>query len=97
MLVTGDGLLETLAWQTQAGYALHLLNYNNPHTFQGWLRNTSPVGPQIVQLQLPQGVTARRVELLRGGGDLSFETKGQTVQFTVPAVGDYEVAAIYTV
>jgi hypothetical protein len=34
--------------------------------------------------------------LLRDGHDVPFNLDGQTVQFTVPRVADYEIGGIYT-
>jgi hypothetical protein len=55
-----------------------------------------PVGPQIVRLRTPDGVRIRRVELLRDSHEAPFNLDGQSVQFTVPRVVDYEIAGIYT-
>jgi len=54
----------------------------------------SPVGSQRVRFELPREVKARRVTALRSGQALRFSQRGRVVEFTVPAVTDYEVAAI---
>ena len=92
--VGGTGLIEMFAWETAPGYAVHLLNYTNPNAHHGWLDSVYPLGPQTVSMQLPAGVRVKSVELLRAGGAIPFHADGQTVRFTVPQVGDYEVAAI---
>ena len=92
--VGGDGLIEMFAWETAPGYAVHLLNYTNPNAHHGWLDSVYPLGPQTVRMQLPAGVRVTSVELLRAGGTVPFQAEDQTVSFTVPQVGDYEVAAI---
>lgn len=92
--VEGDGLLELFAWETEAGFALHLLNYNNPQAHRGVYLKHSPVGAQRVRFELPREVKVRRVTALRSGQALRFSQRGRVVEFTVPAVTDYEVAAI---
>jgi hypothetical protein len=92
--VDGPGLVELFCWETEPGYAVHLLNYNTPNAFHGWLQSENPVGPQRVTMKLPGGVRARSVELLRSGQKCTFAFQNQVVQFTVPSLGDYEVAAI---
>src|SRR5256714_13850669 len=50
--ITGDGIVEAFAWETEPGYALHLLNYTNPNMKHGALRRSYPIGPQQVRLQV---------------------------------------------
>jgi hypothetical protein len=92
--VEGSGLVEVFCWETSPGYAVHLLNYNTPNAFHGWMRSESPLGPQRVTLKLPSGVSVKTVELLRSGHKPAFAVRNQVLQFTVPSLGDYEVAAI---
>jgi hypothetical protein len=37
-----------------------------------------------------------RVELLRAERDIPFHFAGDSVEFTIPSVSDYEVAALYS-
>ncbi|MCX7604269.1 MAG: beta-galactosidase trimerization domain-containing protein [Bryobacteraceae bacterium] len=92
--VEGEGLLELFAWETEAGFALHLLNYNNPNAHRGVYLRHSPVGPQQARFELPREARIRRVTALRAGRPLRFAQKGRVVEFRVPAVADYEVAAL---
>jgi hypothetical protein len=92
--VDGPGLIEVFCWETSPGYAVHLLNYNTPNAFHGWVQTESPVGPQRVTMKLPAGVSVKAVELLRSGQKPAFAFRNQVLQFTVPSLGDYEVAAI---
>jgi hypothetical protein len=92
--VSGDGLIEIFAWETAPGYAVHLLNYTNPNAFHGWLQSVQQPGPQTVSLKMPPAVRVKSVELLRAEKSLPIRLDGQTLQFKVPRVEDYEVAAI---
>ena len=94
--MTGKGLVETFAWETEAGFAVHVLNYTNPAVHRGWIRDFFPVGPQEVTMKLPAGRRVRRVELLRAEKDIPFRMTDGAIRFTVPAVLDYEVAALYS-
>jgi hypothetical protein len=93
--VSGDGILECIAWETVPGFAVHLLNYTNPYLHRGWLRRHYPVGEQRVVMRLPAGRTVARIELLKAGRRVEFRQAGDRVEFTVPGVEDYEVAALY--
>jgi hypothetical protein len=44
---------------------------------------------------LPPGRTVTRVELLRAEKDIPFRQDGSAVEFTIPGVADYEVAALH--
>jgi hypothetical protein len=94
--VDGDGVIESFAWETQAGFAIHILNYTNPAMHRGWIREFFPIGPQKVRMRLPEGRRVTRAELLRAETDVAFRVTGNVVELTVPKVLDYEVAAIYS-
>ena len=92
--VEGDGVIEIFAWETQPGFAIHLLNYTNPAMHRGWIREFYPIGPQKVRMTLPKGRRVSRVELLRAERQIPFTGGAGTVEFTIPQVTDYEVAAL---
>jgi hypothetical protein len=94
--IQGEGLIEPFAWETQAGFAVHVLNYTNPALHRGWIREFYPIGAQKVAMKLPQGARIRRVELLRAERTIPFTVNNGTVEFTIPRVVDYEVAAMYS-
>ena len=93
--VEGEGVIEAFAWETQGGFAVHLLNYTNPGMHRGWLREFYPIGAQRVRMKLPPASKVTRVELLRAERDIPFHIAQGTITFTVPKVIDYEVAAIH--
>lgn len=92
--VDGEGFMEIFCWETAPGYAVHMLNYTNPDAQHGWIQSTHPLGPQTVRLKLPQSARVRSVELLQAGQNVPFHVESQVLQFTLPRVEDYEVAAI---
>jgi Uncharacterised BCR, COG1649./Beta-galactosidase trimerisation domain. len=94
-IVSGDGLVETFGWETEAGYAVHVLNYNNPNAHRGSMRKSYPIGEQKVTMRVPAEAKVTRVELLRAGRDIPFHHAGETIEFAIPRVDDYEVAAIH--
>jgi hypothetical protein len=94
--VKGQGVVEVLAWETEPGFAVHLLNYTNPNLHRGWIREFYPIGPQTITMRIPEGRRVTRVELLRAGRIIPFHTAaGNVIEFTIPAVMDYEVAALH--
>jgi hypothetical protein len=94
--IEGTGAIEAFAWETEPGFALHILNYTNPNMHRGWIREYYPIGEQKVTLQLPPGRKVTRVELLRAESGIAFRQRGAQVEFTIPKVVDYEVAAMYS-
>jgi hypothetical protein len=94
--VEGDGVIETFAWETEAGFAVHVLNYTNPAMHRGWIRNFYPIGGQKVRMKLPAGRRVTRVELLQAEADVPFRVSGGVIEFTIPKVVDYEVAAMHS-
>lgn len=92
--VEGEGFVELFAWETEPGYAVHLLNYTNQNAHHGWMSSVYPLGPQVVSMALPAGVKVKSVELLRAEKPISFDLEGATLRFTIPRVEDYEVAAV---
>jgi hypothetical protein len=92
--VTGEGVAEIFAWETEPGYALHILNYTNPNMTRGFLRRFYAIGPQRVQFETAAKKKITSVRALRAGRDLSFKQHDRTVRFEVPTVVDYEVIAL---
>lgn len=95
VVIEGAGFIETFAWETEPGFAVHVLNYTNPAAHKGWLRDFHPIGPQTVRMKLPEGQKISGVQLLRAEKTLPYETAAGVVSFTIPRVNDYEVAALY--
>ena len=94
--VQGAGLVETFAYETEHGLAPHVLNYTNPNVHQGTIRELFPIGLQSVRIEIPDGRKASRVKLLNAEVGIPFKVVNGSIEFTIPAVTEYEVAAIYT-
>ena len=92
--VEGEGIIETFAWETAAGFAVHVLNYTNPNLHRGWVRSFYPIGEQKITMELPADRRVTRVELLRAGTAVPFRASDGRIEFTIPRVVDYEVAAL---
>lgn len=93
--IEGDGTLEVIAWETEPGFALHVLNYNNPNMSRPSLRKNYPIGKQKVSVKLPAGARITKAELLRAGTPLTIKQTGNTVEFVIPSIEDFEVVALY--
>ena len=92
--ITGEGLIEVFAWETEPGYALHLLNYTNPNMTHGAIRHTYSLGPQLVRFRVKQDRVIKTVRSLHLGTSLKFQQQAETVSFEVPGVTDYEVLVL---
>ncbi len=92
--VTGEGIIELFAWETEPGYALHILNYTNPNMTRGFIRRFYLIGAQTVDFDVADGKKISRVRALRSGQPLAFHQTSRTVHFEVPTVTDYEVVAL---
>lgn len=94
--IEGKGAIEAFAWETKAGFSVHLLNYTNPAMHRGWIREFFPIQAQTVRLSLPQSRKVTRVELLRAGKTVPHTTRNSRIEFVVPEILDYEIAALYS-
>src|SRR5207247_5565040 len=92
--VIGPGLLDVTVWQQKNSMTVHLVNLTNPMMMKGPVRELMPVGPQKVQVRLPDGVKARKVRLLAANKTLRSDRSGRHLALTVPSILDQEVVAI---
>jgi hypothetical protein len=90
----GSGLVETYGWETEAGYAVHLINYTNPNFRTAGSRHAYSVGDQQVRLVLPDNKPIKNATLLHSGRPLAFRQTGNVVEFTIPNLVDYEAAGL---
>jgi hypothetical protein len=87
-------VVELFAWETEPGYALHLVNYTNPNMTRGFVRRFYPAGPQQVEFVVSAGRRITSVGTLRAGRSLNFKQEGAVVRCEVPSVLEYEVVAL---
>ncbi|HEV2273293.1 MAG TPA: alpha-amylase family protein [Acidobacteriaceae bacterium] len=92
--VEGKGMLELFAWETEPGYALHILNYTNPNMTRPFVTELYPVGPLKASFVVPEGKTLTSVRALKADRRLGFKQEGRSVRFEVPSVEDYEVVSL---
>jgi hypothetical protein len=91
--VEGAGVIEMFLWRTAPGYALHVVNYTNPHMMRGWAREHYPIGPLRIDLA-PLATPIKSARALRAGRDLTIATRDGRLRFEIPTVVDYEVIAL---
>jgi hypothetical protein len=94
VIIQGEGLMEVFAWQTEAGFAIHMVNYNGPNAFRGRMRPPVTLGIQTVQIELARDVKIKKAFLLGAEKPLNFQQRGRTIKITVPSVKSYEVVAL---
>ena len=94
--IDGSGLIEAFAYETEPGFALHLLNYTNPNTHRGTIREFFPIGAQTITFDIPEGRKISHVQLLKSGATIPHRRTKTGIAFTIPTVVDYEVAAIHS-
>ncbi|RZU41289.1 alpha-amylase family protein [Edaphobacter modestus] len=92
--VSGDGLIEVIAWETESGFAVHMLNYTGANAYRGHMRKPATLTEQQVRVVLPNGARIRKASLLYKGESAKFTQNGNIVTITVPTVGLYEVLGL---
>ena len=73
---------------------VHLVNLTNPMMMKGPVRELEPVGAQRVRLRLPEGLKARRLQLLVAGKAPDFVQSGGSLEVVVPSILAHEVIAV---
>jgi hypothetical protein len=89
--VTGPGVLDVSVRESADACAVLMFNLNNPMMMKGPLRETFPVGAQVVSVALPEHRKGAKARLLVAGTDVPVRTEGARVQVTVPCLEVTEV------
>ena len=92
--VEGRGMLDVSIWQQKDSMTVHLVNLTNPMMMKGPLREAIPVGPLRLRIRLPEGIQAKKVQLLTAGTELRERPINGVLQVTIPSVEVHEVVAI---
>jgi len=92
--VKGAGTLDVTMWRQKDSVTVHLVNLTNPMMMKGPIREFIPTPPQGVNVRLPEGKKARKVQLLVRGGSLPIRERNGVVTLTIPSILDHEVVAI---
>jgi hypothetical protein len=94
LTVTGPGILDVTMWEQKSSFTIHLVNLTNPMLMKGPVRELIPVGQQIVRVQLPHGIRAKKLRLLAAETIPKVHQNGSELIITVPSILDHEVVAI---
>ena len=92
--VTGSGVLDVTLWRQKDSLTVHLVNLTNPMMMRGPFRELIPCSEQKVEVRLPQGAKARKVQLLVAGATPQSSESNGKLTLTVPSILDHEVVAI---
>jgi len=92
--VSGPGILDVTIWRQKESITIHLVNLTNPMMMKGPFRELIPIGEQKVQVRLPEGRKARKVQFLVSGRPPRLEESGRRLTVTVPSIVDHEVVAV---
>ena len=92
--VDGEGIVELFAWETEPGFALHILNYTNPNSMRSMIRRFYPIGPLHVEFRMPGNKKISAARALRAGRNLGFKRASGVVQLYVQSIRDFEVVAL---
>ncbi len=94
LTVEGPGVLDVTLWRQRDSVTVHLVNLTNPMMMKGPVRELEPVGAQRVRLRLPEGLKARRLQLLVAGKAPDFVQSGGSLEVVVPSILAHEVIAV---
>jgi hypothetical protein len=89
--VEGKGVFDIGLHSDTDGRALCLLNLTNPMMMKGPLRETWPVGPVTVSLEIPLGKKIKSASLLVAGHDVPFRISGDRASVDISEIETMEV------
>lgn len=94
MAVEGAGLVDVSYFRQAKSLAAHLVNLNNPSAMKGYMHDTVPIGPFVVNLEIPAGSRPTRIRLLEAEKDAVFRREGNRLIVNVPSLALHEVIAV---
>jgi hypothetical protein len=89
--IEGQGLLDVAVRESGAEIAVALVNLSNPMAMRGAIRETIPIGPQRVQVRVPDGVSGAMARLLVAESDVSVSVNEGIATVEVPSIEILEV------
>ena len=92
--VTGAGILDVTIWKQRSSITVHLVNLTNPMMMKGPIRETIPVGDQVVRVPLPEGMKVQNVQLLVSRRRAHFRREGGAMEIWIPSIALHEVVAL---
>ena len=92
--VTGPGVLDVTIWRQKDSVTVHLVNLTNPMMMKGPVREFIPVPPQTVSVRMPQGLKAKKIQLVVSGQKPRVREANGVVTLTIPSILDHEVVAV---
>jgi hypothetical protein len=92
--VEGKGLLDLAYWRQKRSLTVHVVNLTNPMAMKGPFRETYPVGPLRVEVELPDGARVKGGKLLVAEKPVALRRQGRTVSAVIPKVDLHEVLAL---
>lgn len=92
--VEGPGLVDVHVYHQPGRLVMHVVNLTSAATWRAPLEEYIPVGPFNIQVQLPQKVNGRRVELKVLNQRVASHVSKGWVNFTLKSVLDHELIII---
>jgi hypothetical protein len=92
--VAGPGLLDCHLYRQDDRLVLHLVNLTYADTACPPITELLPVGPYVVQVQLPAAVAAGSARLLAAERDVEVTVQDGWAHLTIPSITDHEVVVI---
>jgi hypothetical protein len=87
-------MLDVTFWRQKNSITVYLVNLTNPMTMKGPIREFIPTPPQTVSIEMPDGLKAKKVQLLVSGKTPQVLEAGDNLSLTIDSILDHEVIAI---
>jgi hypothetical protein len=94
MSVEGPGLVDCHIYRQENRLILHLVNLTNAGTWRQPFDELIPVGPLIINVQIPEGISGDNINLLVSGKKVKAVINEGWSRFEISTLLDHEVAVI---